>query len=83
VTSANVCEQSTSRLRESATSTESSGPRSIVDTGTATAPSRIVARMPVNSSTSSTMHMTTRCSGWTPSAASPAATRPTSESRSV
>ena len=78
VTSPNSGEQISTGARESMTSLASSGPRSIVDTGTATAPIRIAARIPVNSSTPSEQHMSTRCSGRTPSARRPAATRPTS-----
>lgn len=47
----------------------------MVDTGTATAPASIAPRMPVSSSTSSTMQNMTRSSGRTPSPVSPAATR--------
>ena len=50
----------------------------MVEDGTATAPMYIVARMAVASSTSSAMHSSTRSSGRTPIATSPAATRRTS-----
>ena len=81
--SANSGLPSSTRARESATSTPSSLPVSIVDDGTATAPTYIVARIAVNSSTSSTMHIRTRSSGRTPIATSPAATRRTSSASSV
>lgn len=76
--SANSAEPSTTRQRASATNVPSSGPVSIVEAGTATAPMWKAARMPVNSSTSSTMHSRTRSSGRTSRARSPAATRRTS-----
>ncbi len=81
-TSPNSGEQISSGARESTTSLASSVPRSIVDTGTATAPMRIAARIAANSSTPSEAHMSTRCSGRTPRARSPAATRRTSPASS-
>jgi hypothetical protein len=69
---------SSTRARESITSLVSSPPVSIDEHGTATAPRYIVARMAVASSMSSDMHISTRSSGRTPSAASPPATSRTS-----
>ena len=77
-TAANSADPSTTRLRQSAISLPSSAPVSMVEAGTATAPMRKAARMPVNSSMSSAMQNRTRSSGRTPRARSPAATRRTS-----
>ncbi len=73
---------SSTRARESTTSLPSSRPVSIVEDGTATAPTYIAARIPVASSTSSTMQSSTRSSGRTPIPTSPAATRRTSTASS-
>jgi hypothetical protein len=71
--SANSLEHTTSRARESASSSPRSAAVSMVFTGTATIPARIAPRMPVASSSLSAMTNMTRSSRRTPRAANAAA----------